>query len=238
VAGEADLIRDCVVAGFKEDVSEEFTLHYLAEVRANMRDAERSTRRAIGLVVLLAATFELLRHGSISEATFFSIKLESFDFALLAIPVVIAFLCYEISGHVVDSNDHYWVHSKIIELRYPSVCHNGLELFLLPVADPFGQAMRGARFRSRNRVLAVLTWARFPLRIIAPTVAACMFIVYAIVQLLLRFGFNDVATWAASILASIFIVLTLSAVATETPHRDRHDRATQAKHSADEPPVS
>lgn len=231
MAGETDLIRKRVVAAFKEEVGEDYTLHFLNEVRSNMRDAERATRRAVGLIVLLAVTFELINRKGISEATFFFIKLESFDFALLGVPVVIAYLCYEISGHVVDSNDHYWVHSKVTELRYPSVWKNDLELFLLPVADPFAQAMRVARFRPRSRVLAVLNWARFPLRIIVPTAAALIFSVYAIVQLFLHIGPDDVAVWIASIVTSVLLILTVGAIASESPHRDANDRATRSNTS-------
>jgi hypothetical protein len=220
VVGDAELIRTRVQAALAEGVSEEFVRDLLAELRNGMRDAGRSARRATGLMVLLAATFELINRRGISEASLFFVKLRSFNFALVAIPVIIAYLCYEMSGYVVELNDFYWVHSKAVETRYPSVWANDLQLFLVPVSDPFGQAMRAARFSPRNRFFTVLGWLRFPLQIVLPHVAACAFVAYGTVQIFRRFGPTDILVWTSSVLAVFFLALALAGVVTELPHRD------------------
>jgi hypothetical protein len=146
--------------------------------------------------------------------------LNSLDFALIALPVVIAYLCYEITGHVTDSNDLCWVHAKVIEARYPSVRTSNLDLLLIPIGDPFGQAIRAATFSRRGHLFTLLSWARFPLQIIAPSAAAYAFEVYALIQIFARFGGTNVFVWLSGLLTITFLLLAAAAVATESPHRD------------------
>lgn len=145
------------------DVSEAYVLQFLTDLRNGMRDAELRTRRTTGLILLLAAVFELINRHGVSEATLVFVKLNSLDFASIAIPVVIAYLCYEITGYVTDSNDSYWVHTKVTEFRYPSMRSSNLDLLLTPTGDAFGQAIRATTFSRRGRLFTLLSWARFPL---------------------------------------------------------------------------
>lgn len=217
---DAEVISARVRDALDVNVSEDYVLQFLADVRNNMREAERRTRRTTGYILLLATIFELIRRHGVSEATLVFVKLNSLDFALVAIPVVIAYLCYEIAGHVTDSNDLYWVHTKVIEARYPSMRASDLDLFLIPIGDPYGQAIRSATFSSRGRIHTLLSWARFPLQIIAPGVAAFAFVVYALVQVFAQFGGTNVFVWLSGLLTFMFLVLAAVAVATESPHRD------------------
>lgn len=217
---DAEIIRARVRDALDADVSENYVLQFLADLRNNMRDAERRTRRTTGFILLFAAVFELINRHGISEATLVFVKLNSLDFALIAIPVVIAYLCYEIAGHVTDSNDLYWVHAKLTEARYPSMRASNLDLLLIPIGDPFGQAIRAVTFSRRGRLFTLLSWARFPLQIIAPSAAAYAFEIYALVQIFAHFGATNVFVWLSGLLTITFLVLAVAAVATESPHRD------------------
>jgi hypothetical protein len=220
VTRDAEIIRARAQDALDVNVSEDYVLHFLSDVRDNLREAGRRTRRTTGLIVLLAAVFELINRNGISEATLVFVKLNSLDFALIAIPVVIAYLCYEITGHVTDSNDLYWVHAKITEVRYPSVRASNLDLFLIPVGDPYGQAIRSAAFNRHGGIRTLLSRARFPLQIIVPGVAAFAFVVYALVRIFAQFGGTNVFVWLSGLVTIIFLVLAIAAVATESPHRD------------------
>ena len=132
-----------------------------------------------------------------AKATLVFVKLNSLDFASIAIPVVIAYLCYEITGYVTDSNDLYWVHTKVTEFRYPSMRASNLDLLLIPTGDAFGQAIRATAFSRRGRLFTLLSWARFPLQIIAPLAAALAFEVYALVQHFAHFGGTHVVLWGS-----------------------------------------
>jgi hypothetical protein len=220
MANEAEIIRARAQAALDVSVSEDYVLQFLADLRNNMRDAEQRTRRINGSILLLATVFELINRHGISEATLFFVKLNSLDFALIAIPVVIAYLCYEVTGHVTASNDLYWMHTKVTEARYPSVRANNLDLLLIPVGDAFGQAIRTATFSDRSRIFRLLSWARFPLLTIVPSAAAYAFEVYALVQIFAHFGGANVLVWLSGILTITFIALAIAAVATESPHRD------------------
>ncbi|GIE95583.1 hypothetical protein [Paractinoplanes rishiriensis] len=155
MSNSAETIRQSVRNAFLAEVSEDFVLQFLAEIRANMRDAEKRSRRTTGLMVVLAAAFELINRG---------------------------------------------------------------DLFLVPVGDPFGQAMRDARFRRRNTFLSVAAWLRFPLFVMVPPAGAMAFEVYAFVQL---FGRDDISLASALVAAAITaVLLTLAGarVLDESPH--------------------
>jgi hypothetical protein len=69
---DAEIIRARVRDALDADVSEDYVLQFLADIRNNMRDAERRTRRTTGLILLLATVFELINRHGISEATLVS----------------------------------------------------------------------------------------------------------------------------------------------------------------------
>lgn len=220
MASDTEVITASVRQALRDEVSEDFVLHLLAELRTNMRDAERSTRRATGLILLLSVTFELASRRGILEASFYFFKLESLDFVLFAIPVIIAYLCYAISGHVADSNDLYWVHTKVVQVRYPTMWASNLHLFLIPVNDPFGQSLRGATFGETNGLLLALGWARFPLHAMIPSLAAYAFEVYALIQLFLHFGAGDILVWVSCLITVCFLFLALAGSVTVWPHKE------------------
>ena len=218
MAGDAEIIRQRVQNAFRTGVGDDFVLQFLAELRTNMRDADKGTRRATGLILVLAVVFELVNRRAATEASFFFVKVSSLDFILVGIPVLIAYLVYESGTYAVESNNLYWVHRKLMEIRYPSVYEQDIDLFALPVGDPFGQALRDARFRRRNRFLAVAGWLRFPILIVAPGIFACAFEIYAFVQLIGRAGVSVAITAAAALPTLAFLVLGTARVATEMPH--------------------
>jgi hypothetical protein len=162
--------------------------------------------------------FELVNRGAVAEASFFFIKMSSLSFILIGIPVGVAYMCYEAAAYAVESNNLYWVHRKLIELRYPTVAAQGLDLFAIPVADPFGQALRDLRFRQRNAFLAVAAWLRFPLFIMIPLLGGVAFEIYAFVQLILHHKVSDAMVIAAALITCGILVLAISRVVTEAPH--------------------
>jgi hypothetical protein len=215
---DADLIRRKVRAAFQGNVSDDFVLQFLAELRTSMRDTEKGTRRATTLIVVLAVTFELVHRGAVAEASFFFVKVASLNFILVGIPVVIAYLSYEAAALAVESNNFFWVHRKLIELKYPSVEAHGLDLFAIPGTDPFGQAMRDVRFRRRKPVLRVAAWLRFPLFIMVPPLGGVAFEAYAYVQLIRHHHINPAILLVTATLTGVLVTLAIARVATETPH--------------------
>jgi hypothetical protein len=218
VAGDDEHIRRSVQAAFGADLSEEFVLQFLAELRTNLRDSEKGRRRAISLVVALAAVFELVNRQAVSEASFLSLKVSSLEFVLLGVPVLVAYLLYEAAAYAVESNNLYWVHRKVVEKRYPTVSGSGVDLFAVPVDDPFGQAMRDIQFRRRGRLLTVAAWLRFPILVMVPALAAYAFEVYAFVQLLRHDKFGVALISVAASATLVLLVLSIGRVATEGPH--------------------
>jgi hypothetical protein len=218
VKSDAEIIRERVQKAFTADVSDDFVLQFLAELRTNMRDAENGTRRATRLIAFLAISFELVNRGAVAEASLFFIKISSLDFVLIGIPVVIAYMCYESCAFAVESNNLYWVHRKLIEVRYPTVSAQSVDLFAIPVADPFGQAMRDVRYRRRNSFLKVAAWLRFPLLIMVPPLAAGAFEIYAFVQLLRRHDMNHALVTAVALTTCGLLTLAAARIATEAPH--------------------
>jgi hypothetical protein len=98
------------------------------------------------------------------------------------------------------------------------VSAQGVDLFAIPVADPFGQALRDVRFRRRNAFLAAAAWLRFPLFIMVPPLAAGAFEIYAFAQLFRRHHINYVLVIAAALLAGGLLALAAARIATEAPH--------------------
>jgi hypothetical protein len=220
MASDSELIRARVEDALKDGVSDEYVLQFLAELRSNLRDAETRTRRTTGRVLLLAVVFELINRHAVAEATLLFVKLQSLDFILVGIPVLIGYLCYEVAGYVADSNDLYWAHAKVTEMRYPKVWLNGLDSLVIPVGDPFGQVLRRVRFGQPSRFVSLLEWARFPLHVVLPYVAAYVFEAYALIQVFLHVGAKSVFVWFSTALAVILLVLALVSLAGESPHKD------------------
>ena len=218
MVSDADIIRQRVHAAFRPEVADDFVLQFLAELRVNLRDAEKATRRATGLIVILAVVFELMNRGAATEASFFFVKVSSLGLILVGIPVLVAYLCYESSTYAVESNNLYWVHRKLVELRYPSVAERDVDLFALPVGDPFGQALRDVRFRRRGRFRTVAAWLRFPILIVLPTAFAYAFELYAFVQLIRHHRANPAIVLVAALIVLAFLGLAGARVVTEGPH--------------------
>lgn len=215
---DAEFIRQSIQNAFKVDVSDDFVMQFLAELRTNMRDANKGTRRAIGLTVVLAVVFELANRQAVTEASFFFIKVNSLELILIGIPVLIAYLCYESSAYAVESNNLYWVHRKLVEVRYPSVSEQDVDLFMIPVGDPFGQALRDVRFRRRNQFLTVTAWLRFPILIIVPGIFAIAFEMYAFIQLVGHEDMSIAIVLTAALMTLALLALGTARVATEVPH--------------------
>ena len=54
MVSDADIIRQRVHAAFRPEVADDFVLQFLAELRVNLRDAEKAIRPATGVNVGLA----------------------------------------------------------------------------------------------------------------------------------------------------------------------------------------
>ncbi|WP_164842226.1 hypothetical protein [Actinoplanes solisilvae] len=186
----------------------------------------------------LAAVFELVNRQAVSEASLLSFKVSSLGFVLLGVPVLIAYLLYEAAAYTVESNNLHWVHRKVVEKRYPTAAASDVDLFAIPVDDPFGQAMRDIRFRRRSRLLTVAAWMRFPILVIVPAVAAYAFEVYAFVQLLRHDRVSLALIVVAASASFVLLVLSVSRVATEGPHGGAPwSNGKRAGHPRDVPPV-
>jgi hypothetical protein len=183
---------------------------YLAELRQNWREAEKSQDRCFLGIIAGMAIFQLSIHGDISEASIAFVKLKSLEFLGPVLPVVVAYLFYQMCSIQTLTISMLTVHNTILESYFPERRECGIESALFPASFAAGH----------SSPLPVRPGRPGFARLIGPFVGGAvwlfvppMFLVYSFIQLFRLYGGSSPLVWVSLTVAS---VLTLFGVLEST----------------------
>lgn len=117
---------------------------YLTDLRTNWRDNENGITRASGLIVGLAALFELIltKQAHTATFTFLGVTISNSAVIRLALPLIIAYLYYYVTYSFIESTIFQNAHDAVINKVYPRIYREGNERQLHPANSLVGSAER------------------------------------------------------------------------------------------------
>src|SRR5690349_18406153 len=119
---------------FKVGTNEyEYVDEFLAVVRANWQATENMVTRSSVLLVSTAFVFELIVSSKKAPtATFLGLNLSVTDFIKFALPAIIGYLYYQITGYWIESAVFTEAHNQALRAKYPAIADNELDPPLYP----------------------------------------------------------------------------------------------------------
>jgi hypothetical protein len=191
---------------FSDTGSHQYAAEYLTDLRENWRALSSNHQRAISLMLISMAVFELLARGAIEKATFLGIEVSNLGIIRKAMPVIVAYFFYD------AAHTHYMqrlfsrVHMKIYSLIHPDVSKANLDALLLP---PFPSIRGPLTFGSYtpglegSRVLPVFDWVMN----IAVMLGVLVFESYAYILQFAEFRATDRLLWITLVM-TVFLIVT------------------------------
>jgi len=176
----------------------------LKEVLTNWRDAESQFRKTITLIIIIAVVFELLTRGGGAELTFSFIRVTDLRLVDIYIPVVVAYLTYNL--HSLFSDLDYYenrvssmlrVLSKEADAPYLATPPNSILSSTLHIS-----LQRESRAASILLGLGILKW-------VAVMGGPLAFEAYAFVRLAEKYGVASWAYWLSVVLSLALCVMAV-----------------------------
>jgi hypothetical protein len=190
---------DGISAAFATDEgARDYAKEYLAELRTNWREAEKSITRLSTLILALAAVFELVQSSKVGELTLLGVKLSTNNVIRFALPVVIAYLYYALALSFVDADMFCDGHDAVIGKVWPTMHDNEVYGLLYP-ANSFNGTVTRIDYLLTSDDRAV-RWGDL-IAIIRPVVmvlAPPLFLIAAYVQLFDRYGVHSALLWVSA----------------------------------------
>jgi hypothetical protein len=199
---------------FSKPENREYGGDYAKEVRENWKEVSSSIGRSAVLLLVSIFAFELLARASIDKVTIAGLEIKDLSFIRRALPVLSAYLFYEIISlwaRHVNFND---VHAELIRTLHPDIYDKDLEFFLTPRLPSatfmpqivFGSSGRNKLYTVIGRSLALLVLLIVP-----------VFEIYAYYLQFRFFPFNDPLLWVALFLTIVLLVYGLLVAVVATP---------------------
>jgi hypothetical protein len=158
-------VKQKAEAVFKRDANEyEYANEFLSAVRVNWQATENSITRTSVFMVGISFVFEfIISSRKPTTATFLGFNLSASGFVKLALPVLIAYLYYQVTSWWVETLVFELTHEGVLSAVYPLLRSSDIRLALEPSNSLIGSASRlgkeiikeGARGRLVNVIGAV-----------------------------------------------------------------------------------
>ena len=155
--GDADglsgerLVGRRVLAGF-ENHPTEVRAAYLHDLRVNWREAEAGTARRLFLLVVLAVVGGLLLADGVGAVDIFGVQLREVSVVLYALPVVMAYLVYEVAVGVAAIDLYGEAHDALFRMTYPELAEQSLGDLLSPANSVVWSSPGASWFEGFGRV--------------------------------------------------------------------------------------
>jgi hypothetical protein len=171
-----------------------------------MKDSVDSERRSVFVSLLVAFIYELFNRAAISNVEVGPFEIRDLSLVQKALPVVFAYLVYDLMVLGIRNVQSYEVHSEIIRLFDKPLTESGLDLLLVPQETSlFGPALVPTS-DNRNRLVEFLTALLFVGYMTLPFLIE----VYMLYRLFDAYGSNDPLVWVSSIFAVGFLVFAIA----------------------------
>jgi hypothetical protein len=201
-------IASRVDLGFRDDKALKYAPDYLAVLRENMRNAETAFRRTTILLVLLAASFELLSRGAISEVSGAGLKLSDLSILHKILPALVAYVFFELCSLINQRTAHGILHDAVMKQVYPSLYRQELVRPLRPVTASVFNDPELYFLPYPGRAYKAISYFQIGMVIVC-FVGFLAFQLYAFNQLRIAFGFKDLLVCISFAIAFVFSVTAL-----------------------------
>jgi len=189
----------------KDSEGRAYANEYLAAVRGNWQATESGVTRGSALIVGIAFIFELVISSKSTPITFLGFGFSTTGIVKAALPIVIAYLYYQVTYSIVESIIYRSAHDRVLTEIYPPI-YNNSERPLHPANALMVSPDRiyyTLGTDSRVMKLAYISSAIRPLTIMA---AAPFYIIYTYVQLFQKLGVASVESWISVSISGVLLV--------------------------------
>jgi hypothetical protein len=201
-----DIERD-VAEALAEKASRSYGVQYLDLLTKNWSEVKIAVRKALGLLLVVTAAFELIRRAQLTEATVAGLKISNLSNLEKVLPVGVAYLAFQLVAHHTTTVYFQRIHTRFHAELHGELRKQRLHVALRPIAnlwwEPSNLAYASADTGRLARALAQV-WA------LATVVATLGFQAYAYQYLLSTYGAN----WLV-ILSLLFSLLLIARAAAE-----------------------
>ena len=111
---------------------------FLTELRENWRDSEKRQDRNFVSIIIGIVAFGLVIQGSVREIAFGFLRLKSLLPAAVALPVVVAFLFYQMNALRTAATVMRSIHEAVNEAYFPEREDSGIDRALEPIGLSYG----------------------------------------------------------------------------------------------------
>lgn len=189
--------------------SDGYFTKYLDYLRESIKEARTNQSRTLFSMLGVMAVFMLLIVDRLSDFRAFGVTLSNTDVVVAALPIVVAFLWYQLAYVGTQADLFGQVYEQFVYQRYPELASAALAPLAFPRAHPiFSHATRGFGYRRGLDVGAKLAYGvSYLLLLVLPTA----FLIYAYISLWDQLQAPS-ALWFVSFALAIVIVVRLIAV--------------------------
>jgi hypothetical protein len=191
---------DGISAAFAEEAgARDYAKEYLAELRTNWRDTDKSLTRLSTLILALAVVFELIRARQAGKViTFLGVELSTNNVIEFALPVVVAYLYYALALSFMDDVIFADGHDAVVSKVWPSISERQVDKLLEPGNSLLGVSRRLTyMLESYDRAAK---WGSFTtdLRPLVMILGSPVFLIVAYIQLFAGYGVHSALLWVST----------------------------------------
>ena len=198
-------------AGVHDGHEDQDWIEYLRDLRGRMKDISESSRRTVLLMLLVAATFELLDRAAVTNVQAGPFQIKDLSLIQRVLPVIFAYLIYEETVLGVRYLYSMSIASEIARTFQPALKSSTLDGPLNPQGSPLFGPMLWHRSASRSyRLLALFTIVLRLGSLTAPLIIEA----YAFYRLFRLFGAGDIIVWISVIFSFGFTLFAALVILT------------------------
>lgn len=177
---------------FKEQPTREYVNDYLAELRTNWRESERSFTRTALLLLALCAFAELLARGRIKDVSTDFFTIEDVGLVRKALPIAIAYLYAKLGSYWAEVSMFEEAHRRVLDYIYPQISDANFERPLMPTSSSLLTSDRFFYAMPERSVFRPMLNFAGASRAIAFITAPPVFLLYYFRVLIRDYGLDDV----------------------------------------------
>jgi hypothetical protein len=180
---------------------------YLDALQAVWKDLSDLIRRQMLYIVIAVALFELLNRADVAEFAFGPVKVKNLAIIQKALPVLIAYLFYELQTMMIRWDRLETAHSELIKYLQREVWDNDLDLLLYPQMPSLATMSRSVRDVFSSSLDKTLLRTSDILSFIVVLGLPFLFEAYASYRLIAKFGVTDLSVWLVILLAAVILTV-------------------------------
>jgi hypothetical protein len=141
-----------------DEASRSYSTEYLSILTENWRELKTTVRKTLGLLLLAAGAFELIRSAQLTKATIAGLEISNFSNIEKLLPVVVAYLAFQVVVHHTVTVYYQRIHTRFHRILHPRLGHQELHVALRPSSnlwwEPSTLAYATGEHGRRARILA------------------------------------------------------------------------------------